>query len=366
MSSYVKRRIPKDVLNVFRVYCRVSDSQKWYKDRAVRTHFRETSPASEVLARYRLMHDRDKVHLLKFLPMVASVVGPIFRGDLDIGRESVSTTDLARIPAVSPPDGKPLVSDAHIRHKHMTNFHAKILESLASFYSPLQQVPSFRQAQKVHEWYRRLLENTPVMFFLQQKHRLLSETSVAQINKPLDDLRHRISALGRSIAPHRTYHLADIQPDRIRLAAPDGDPLASKLEALHSVEIVDANGPVSPALAGNLDMYQRMKQYSPGTDVRQVYPYDMLYTTFYTVTIEAPIIEHNHLKLLELLETDEFELVGARLSLHDPYLSGFFALDWTTQTHHPHHPFVPAFKHLGQMGLTTAEQTPSHIYLFRE
>lgn len=356
MSRYTWDRIPQALSHTLHVYQAACQKQIPYQDGLIREFFRRSADGYEYFHKSKLQHhSMNKKH---FEPMVAEVLEPITRNALKT--EGVEALTVDDIMAKAGFDMKPtdaLISDKRTHTRNTSDFQAHIISSFAATCSPFRSLPKARGSTKSFHWYRKLLNSTPIIIFLRQKQRLLSEATLLQINLPLEDLREQIEAAAskyrRSDSPNqrvRNYHLTDmVTTDLFRLASLalnesnvknwhdvnfwesllNPDPLSDKLIEMQKPQI--AKNKAAIPLTDNIEdklPFKDLQKKILTLDGLQLddYPYDVQYSDMYILTIEEPVIHDNHAPLLDVLELNsEIEVVAARLNLNFPDVNGLLS-----------------------------------------
>lgn len=281
----------------------------------------------------------------------------IFQGGLDLGKlENYKTSELFNN---SNSEGYYPFISLEPKTKNKSRFQANISRTLISHYKPpLTAAPSRNNKffSNSFKWFQNTLKYAPIIFFLKQEHRLFSSSMINQINKPLSDLTHAITQLSQSFVTEenfssnedilrRNYHLSDLADfDVFNAAVKSGeaaldtvdwrrinaieDKLCSHLQQAQKLQILDKHNHV-------VDNYRSMlRNYSlpiinrllyDSEDVKDIFPYDLTFSTFNLLTIEDRIIKHSHQPLLDILHRfrNDFEIVAVRLSTEDEHIYNF-------------------------------------------
>ncbi|GEQ67515.1 hypothetical protein JCM33374_g1180 [Metschnikowia sp. JCM 33374] len=330
MSRQTLSRIPRDVQHIFRVYETAAQVYRPYDDKLVSQFVDKTGSYYDTFNRRKLLTESDDGSLC---PNVQQQGFPPCHTRY--------------------PDTEPLFSDWSRTAKHFSDYQAKILSSFASYYVPLRHASS-PGPQKSLKWYQRLLSDTPVVFFLRQKQRLMTESSLRGINQPLDLLKHKLDSIrARYVAdPNidkriRNYHIADlVTTDIFKLAveseldgagkdsAEQNTPLSRDREEdklcayLHTLRQPQILGPDFKPCSEKMTGKSRLTSKYPLSKIEAVldslenpqklsdiFPYDIQYNDLYMLTIEEPVAADNHQDVLDLLhKSDHFEVFAARIS----------------------------------------------------
>lgn len=435
MSKITLDRLPKHVKHMFRIYEGACSSLDPLKAKKLRKYARESSADYENFQRFKLLNEKSLTNKLDkhaFPPIILSNIANLFEEPLNIGKlEGIPTRDLLKLEKIKsslykrvPFETDPIPSETH-KTKHYTDYQAHVLNSLASYFKWNRSLPPTKQARNSFLWYLRLLRQTPVILFLKEDNRLFSETSLSEVNKPLQDFQHDLSRLRATYKGHeekstRNYHMTDlVSLDLFDLAIrsqyvfqDEGlfehnvnnfnwdaldlvqDKLTHFLSCDRSITITDSEFvPVSvdaESLMAKYPFREVIKQ-AESFPVREVFPYDLKYVDYYILTIENPILNEDHLGLFKLLQSfkDHFHLAAVRIHMRNEYTNKFFhsvaanqfssAFDSGTyndllqlaKTRHnsdvvENTPLGRLVKLLGEQGLVRVEESPdkSALYLF--
>lgn len=360
MSRHTITRIPSDIQNIFRIYEHACNKFGTVQNLLIRRHLQRAGPYYDRFSRSKLLR-QDNHHVIyhpsDFEPVVAEVIAPIFTEpikleDNDQFHSRERQTKL---------HDNALVSEKNISSKQFTDHQAKILSLLASYYSPLSRLPPLKVAFKSFMWYQRLLANTPIMFFLRQKQRLMSDPSLRSANLPLrkftDDLTKLTSkyinepTLDKRV---RNYHMTlltttdlldlalkteaqgDLQDENLFADAfwetfeNANDPLSGRLREyqLPYVSDHDGNHPLSGAKSFLVtEVIRSLDTIDDPREYLSAFPFDLSYHELFVLTIEAPVIDEDHSELLNLLERHTgLEVCAVRLSVADNSFLG--TMEW--------------------------------------
>lgn len=363
MSSHTVNRIPLTIRKFLRIYVLASQKVAGSRSEVVRNYFYHTSDEFRRFQTYKLLR-QNTIHCPNFPPLMRKLVGPIVDGGLDLGElENLSTDELFNLPKDY--EEMPIYSEYGSTVKNFTNHEAQILSSFASYLNPYKSLPQTKSQRHSFKWYLKLLKNTPVFLILSQRHKLFSETSLYQINKPLIDINSEIIKLGNKLgrelkgeSAKRNYHLTDLATiDIFAMALKSfdsfsknlGDSFKSVLSEVDWNEIDQRVDQLSDKLFSSkiLDIIDTKtgkkiiypfslsdnfgKQYSllsmrkklENSNIEEVIPFDMVYNQYYILTIEDPVLHQNHSSLLKLIEKSDFEVLGARISLENDLINDY-------------------------------------------
>lgn len=381
MSRYTLSRLPEHVVHMFKVYERASNNILPYNI-AVKNYFQKSSNEYHNFQRYKLLAEdtgTKKYNMNDFSPLISKCIAPMFEGLLKLDEiEDLNTNDLFQDVHGKKEDKEvekeatdlaPILSSSSRRLKNYTDFQAQVALSFASYFSPYTSVPNVELVRKSFQWYQRLLNHTPVIFVLKQTNRLFSDTSLAQINKPLSDFSQSVSSLQNKFTNQpngndkniRNYHFTDLTSvDVFNLAIKSQchfelganydtllpninweeqgqieDALSEVLLNNRSIEITDESfNPVhvkSEDLVTKFPLHKIFKEleYSP---LRKLFPYDVKYDEYHLLTIENPIINDDHSEILDLLDIykEDFEIISVRLGLNNEAINSFFSHNITS------------------------------------
>ena len=374
MSNYTLSRLPDHILHIFKIYERASNNALPYKNVRIKNYLQRTTPEYNNFQRQKLLTDKSekgKFNPNDFPPIISTLIKPIFEGSLDLGElENMRTEDIfkqhqdkkePRETDNNEVDFTPIISSASRTTKNFTDYQAQIASSFAAYFSPYRSVPKVNLIKNSFQWYQRLLNNTPIIFVLRQTNRLFSESSLSQVNKPLNDFKTAIMLLQNSFADEsdktiRNYHFTDLSTvDLFSLANKSqrhfqsdkdfeklfasadwktennvNDKLSEALVANKSVELTDRSFNtvnVSPHEIINKFPIHKVLKELEYTNVREVFPYDIKYHDYHLLTIENPIIQDDHSKLLNILEAykNSFEIISVRMGLNNQVINDFFS-----------------------------------------
>lgn len=342
----------------------------------------------------------------------------VFKGKLDLGKlENLDTNELFKTAA--PEEYYSFISaEPNVQRK--SKFQANILRTLAAHFQPtMVKAPhNDKFFENSFRWFNNTLKFAPIIFFLRQEHRLFSSSMINQLNKPLFDLSHLITQLSQSFINEqnynsnddklrRNYHLTNLSDFGVFSAAVKAhtedfqaldwqqinsteDKLCDRLQMAQKLQVMNnSNEPVvgDTKIVENYPISNIMKQLSDNSaDVKDIFPYDLQFSTFNLITIEDRIIKQSHQTLLDTLHRfhNDFEIVGVRLSTEDEHIYNFFqhGLDQPTKKDQTYESMLKSIerthykdvheenihtviKTLGQWGLTNVEEGQKNcIYLF--
>lgn len=368
MSSKTLAGIPSHIRHVLKIFNKVSNAKVSLADDRVRNYIIESS------SDYRnAIRDKILTSMKKGLPYKPNELAPyindnlqaLFSGDINSDPlENISTRSIFDLKDKNDliQDQTQITSTQNRSIKKYTDHQANLIRSFSSYYSPLRKVPDDQLFVNSFKWYVRLLEKTPVVFFLKVTNRLFSDYSIAEFNKPVSDFREELSKLQnkhiRDVSSKsksmRSYHFAELlNPDIFSLAIKSqpaltgtgdfeeallslsweeldnqSDVLCDILSSKRQIKLV--NQRLDPV---DVDPSQFVREL-PLTDlflqldslpVNEVLPYDIIYDDLYMLTIESLIIDQNHDAVMKLLEAyrADLQLISVRLSLDSPAIVDF-------------------------------------------
>lgn len=374
MSNYTLSRLPDNILHIFKIYERASNNALPYKNARIKNYLQRTTPEYYNFQRNKLLTDNSgigKFNPNDFPPIISTLIKPIFEGPLELGGlENMRTEDIfkqhqdkkvARETDDNISDFTPIISSASRTTKNFSDYQAQIASSFAAYFRPYRSVPNVNLIKNSFQWYQRLLNNTPIIFVLRQTNRLFSESSLSQVNKPLNDFKRAVSLLQNNFADEsdkniRNYHFTDLSTvDLFSLANKSQrhfqsdkdfdslfatadwktqnnvhDKLSEALLANKSVELTDQSFNtvnVSPhEIISKFPLHKVLKELEY-TNVREAFPYDIKYHDYHLLTIENPIMQEDHSELLNILDTykDSFEIISVRMGLNNQTINDFFS-----------------------------------------
>lgn len=430
MSRHTLVRIPQGIQHILRVYELALMRLAPYQNATVRDHLQKTSAHYSVLNRELLQKLKSggsvKFHVHDFPPVVGKIIAPIFQESLKQDKLDLMPVDqLLPEPESTKSESQVFISERNHMAKSFTDHQAKIIASFASACSPLSGIPPVKSIVKSFQWYQKLLRKTPVIIFLKQKQRLMSDTNLHSLNRPLNDLTKSIAnvaskynndeSLDKRI---RNYHLTDLNTtDIFELAVvcegTEGkvsdvtdpffwlmhrnvnDKLCKVLNMFQMPQVIDKNGNLATLTRDTRNKYalRNIRQKLEDADLSElseIFPYDIIYNDLFMLTIEALVIQDDHLPLLQLLENQtDFEVVAVRISLNNNLLADISKLSKTSekrlssgtsyeqllkmaeQSRLPNqketNTFNALLEKLGQLGLVEVEEgrSKSSMYLFK-
>lgn len=349
MSRHVLSRIPLELCHTFRIYEFLSKKFVETQNSEVSVHLRKASSFDSMQTYWRMNVANDHTQVFNpadFPPMLGQLVAPIFQNHL------VSTADNLLHFLEGDSITEPLISLRNHTFKHFTDYQARMLLSFASSLSPYDRVPLAKTISNSFKWYQRLLTNTPIIIFLAQRQKLMSEPSLLSINPPFENFRIGVSNLSSKQGEPglyrkniKSYHLTDLaSSDLFRLALKSGseewltlpfekdlsiteDKLYQQITKLQRPRVIDANGnerdftSLQPLLR-KYPIQSFHDSFLAINDPKEVYdyfPYDIVYNDIYVLTIESPVIEDCHEDLLRLIQSQsQFEVFAIRISPEFP------------------------------------------------
>ncbi|ODV82083.1 uncharacterized protein CANTADRAFT_32632, partial [Suhomyces tanzawaensis NRRL Y-17324] len=348
MSQRTLSRLPPHVSAVVSLYSKAVARYSLYPSKPIQEYMQRTSGEHERFQNYKLRANAYNSH--DFPPLVSKTIRPIFKAPLQVlPGEDVSTEELVaslfpnQLAATSPVFKESLHSHSHRTAKQNSDYTARIISALASYYSPFQAVPPVASLQNSVQWYRKLLQNTPIVLVLRKKHRLFSSSSLAQLDVGTVEMAQRVTRLGNTVAQDdegvaatRSYHFTNLNTiDLFALALQEHVSNSTRLkDTIFASEprFVDHDGnTVEKATVVEYlqhhpvhELIRTLGKYEQAEEMGQLLPFDMEYTSHHILTIEGPVVERNHQELLDMLDSSEFEVVAARISLQHPAIHQFF------------------------------------------
>ena len=351
MSNNLTSRLPAIILKIFHAYKDASLRLSELKTGTLKRFAEKSTDQYQTFNLQRLIlgsssSSQFNFNPLDFAPVEAELVKILFSGPLDLeaDAEKALQAHLAKYETNLISGREPaLISDRDAGIKSLTLYHARILSNFASYYRALRAPHPY---EKSLIWYRRLLANTPVIFFLKQKQRLFSEPSLSQYNlsyhKLRDGLRQvqKVYHSDKSMAKRvRNYyctdlittdifdfaviseHLPEILQSELKNPAfwtslNASDKLVSHLRMQQKPQLVDlhqlTNSPKSTSELGSVDNLNAATV--PARD-QQIAPcYDINYNDLYILTIEEAVLGDDHSQLLDLVESIEnIEVTAVRI-----------------------------------------------------
>lgn len=397
MSRYTISRLPPKVLHLFNIYERASNAlQPLDKVVGISDLINRNSPFYHNFSRQKLVHNTAKdlqMDTNDYPPLISHIIQPLFTGQ--IGLPNIETRSTDEIFKTFGLLDETIDTKYTSTTKRYTDFQARILNSLASFYNPMQKVPNVPAVGNTYRWYSKLLNDTPILIILKQKNRLFSHSSLHQINKPFSDLKSQIDLLKSEIATTRnlnnsrfkTYHLFDIpSTDILSLAVKNAHPQFSGndefcnfLAGAQNVAIVNDGAHDLNSMENQYPINELYQAFLNGIDVAEIFPYDLTFNSLYGITIESLMLPHFDRSILDILEKfkDEFEVSLARFSLGFPEVAKFFEAEVAAkesdsnydnllqQTKQSKSNVATLAEYMGQSGLTRVELGHNCIYLVK-
>lgn len=345
MSHHVLSRIPPNIRDIFRFYECLSKVFRDEQNSEVIDHLRCTHLATfiEHFWRMNVTAEHSKLYnAADFPPLIGQLVAPMFQN-----RNSEAILGLLNEDQL----GGSLISSRNHSFKHFTDFQARILLSFASSLSPYKQVPLVRSSVNSFKWYQRLLRNSPIIFFLKQKKRLMSESSLLSHNPAYEELRMGIADLAAKYSNSeeyfrrtKNYYLTDLaSSDLFRLALSsrqndvrtsgmhstsfDQDKLCDEITRVQKPKVIDSNGQeidhiVLEAFCRNNPftvLRGKLEKMNGINHVHTFFPFDIAYNDVYLLTIEPPVIEDDHDDLLRFIHCQaEFDVFAVRIASSFP------------------------------------------------
>lgn len=366
MSKRTFDRLPDNIAYIFRVYERASNNLVPSKWPSMLRSIQQDSIENGNFQRYKVLNGQtpgERYNLRDYSPLQKKKLDFIFEEGINLGPiESIKTSDaLNPVYLEDKDDSAPIIGYKSRRNRNYTPFQAEVLSSFASYFTPLIPYPQTSNFEGSLKWFQRLLIGTPLVLILEQKNKLLSDSSVNQLNTPLEELRKAVGLLKDHYNNTkedfskitRNYHLTDLsQLDVFALSLEKQDKLLTSIRASHitkehnrsrvfqdglanylysrkQIEIVDHKmQPVGVDINHLSEHYplNDVFQQIEFNNVRDVFPYDLKYNEYKILTIENSIIGDDHTKLFEALEgfSEDFKIIAARLLLSCPLVGKFF------------------------------------------
>ncbi|CAK7893265.1 hypothetical protein CAAN1_01S13872 [[Candida] anglica] len=341
MSFLTKERIPRHIRKLLSIYQDVSRQNSHISSAKVESFLKKDTSYHENFVRSKLSSTSTttgmKYNVADFTPAALSHVKPIFAGDLTLHELESVPIDQIIDHSIKLHD-LPLAKSSNF-YQGNTKHKADMVSALAAHFSPKSFTSNHNSSGR---WYQELLDRTPIIFILAQKHRLFSEDSIAQINVPLNKFSNQLKEIkqkviesqsGRRRIVPRSYHLTEMrQMDTFKayLGGSEYNPLCESIDRASEIVVTDSN--FTPVVEDSEQIELKLVEFVQGIKETRVsykidrIPYDLKYTTFHMLTIESGVKNCQHTELLDLLESsqDEFEIVGVRLSLNSGWIRQFF------------------------------------------
>lgn len=369
MSSKSLAGIPSHIRHVLKIFNKVSNAKVSLADDRVRNYLIESSSDYRNAIRNKIltcMRNGSPYKPNELAPYINDNLRALFSGDINSDPlENISTQSIFDLKDKNDliQDDQTQITSTHNRSiRRYTDHQANLVRSFSSYYSPLRRVPDDQLFANSFKWYVRLLEKTPVVFFLKVTNRLFSDYSIAELNKPVSDFHEELSKLQnkhiRDVSSKsksmRSYHFTELlNPDLFSLAIKsqsaikgtgdfeeallslsweeldkESDALCDILSSKREIKLVNQQlepVDIDPSqFVGELPLKDVFLQLD-SLSVNEVVPYDIIYDDLYMLTIESLIIDQNHDAVMKLLEAyrADLQLVAVRLSLDSPAIVNF-------------------------------------------
>lgn len=350
MSVSLFSRLPSNLVHIFQIYMFLAKKFLRIRNFEADHHIQITAPSDSIqVLRYmnRDINDNQIRVNSNFPRVIAKAIGPIFeeatcRGErqLTLHRDSHNSA---------------ILSSKNHTHKNFTDYQARVLSSFASSLNPYTRLPNSLSYQSSFRWYHNLLSTAPIIIFLRQKQRLMSESSLLSQNPSFENLRTKVLSTSSRylnsldiLKRHRNYHLSDmVSSDIFNLAlqntspdafqSPDSHENPSPKDRLYRTilnsqypEVINTLGDDSNDIGATSvkqisplrDLEDRLSAAIEPKDVSSVIPYDVHYNDIYLLSIEAPIIEDDHSDVLKQISSEpEFEVFAVRVSADLPAMN---------------------------------------------
>lgn len=298
-----------------------------------------------------------------------------------------------------------LISTRADDRKAMSAYHSRIASNFASYYSPLEAPFSF---SKSLIWYRRLLANTPIIFFFKQKQHLFSEASLIQYNFAEHTLRENVRQLKKKYFQDdsldkrvRNYYFSDLVTTDILSLAINSENLKTLPEECSgsrdfwkllesSDELIEYIRRQPRSLFDrelSFEPPEESKNYSAGKTNKTIgedlhSKKDIEYNDYFILTIEEAVLRDDHSSLLDVIANmNDIELCAVRINhtkaateevIHadknKPKSSYERLLGSAADGGKDRMPLEQLYKRLGEWGFTTvkANNGRSAWYLFKD
>ncbi|KAK6465933.1 hypothetical protein DFJ63DRAFT_37234 [Scheffersomyces coipomensis] len=403
MSSQSWKRIPRTLQYMLRLYETASNSLSVYSNQDVRTFLQRNSQEYKFFQRYKLIRSNEFDNSA-FPPIMAESIKPYFDDKLKFNSiDDIPTKELFNIPKNDMLDSDDSIHTMYSRTvTQSSDYFASLISLFSSTLSPRTEVPNITSLQNSFKWYTKLLNNTPIIFFLSQKHRLFSNTSLSKIDKAYLDLEYEITEIANDLGKNvdRSYHFTKLGLiDIFNLAVKhqdkfykqnindfdeilstinwqdcEDDGLCESLMSHKLYEIIDSKfKPVSQETLDyylNQNKFERLKRAFINKRAISALPYDLIYSTTYMLCIEDSVIDGDYSRILQTIKSSDFEIIGARLSLDNRVIleniprtieaaentTGYDTLLQKAKTDRTKEPSIKSlFSFIGQTNLVTVE-----------
>ncbi|KAG5417924.1 hypothetical protein I9W82_004252 [Candida metapsilosis] len=229
-------------------------------------------------------------------------------------------------------------------------YNAAIESTVKAYFNPVMSLSVHKQHQNILRFYLQRLANAPIMIIFKQKCDLFSPTSMDQWNQPFFDMRKRTRLengkySGQVMPPYELTKV--IHPDLLSLAlksesfmrtngqsfsqlvksAPwsDVELIEDKLanilyqeQSVRTLNKADLSEPKDDEVV-DFSVTEAMQMVENGTPTATVvddFPYTLTYNRFYLLNLLN--LDADLSSFESLWNNTDFEIVGARLTLHDP------------------------------------------------
>lgn len=376
---------------MLQLYQQKSIQESVYPNNEVQKYLRKASREYSNFQQYKLIRnhsyneeDFPKILAHSLRPIFAQ---PIKQSDL----ESIDTKDLFKVPV----EDDSITSKSRDVAKRYSDYQAKVVKTVVTHYTPHTSVPDSQSIINSFKWYLKLVENTPLFIIVKADNRLFSDSSINQYDKPVQDMKNEVKKLQDPNAT-RSYHFTDLTTyDLFNLAVKTQnhtgykkvrnvpDALVNRLNASKHTQVVDRYlQPIEEKEVRYFFERHPIRNLVKELDrklIKEIFPFDLEYSSYYLLCIEDTVIEQDHGKLFDLLENSPFEVVGARLSLSNNLISKFFK-QGVAETNTSYESLLKrtkevtpeeienTMKRLGELGLTHVEEGCHNncIYLLPE
>lgn len=350
MALHLFSRLPSDIVHLFRIYLFLGNKFLRIRNLEADRHIQSTAPFESIRAFWnsnRNINDNQLRITSDFPHVIAKLVSPIFEESTFGSERQLALHSDSHTGAI--------LSSKNHTLKNFTDYQARLLSSFASSLNPYTRLPNSLSHQSSFKWFQNLLSTAPIIMFLRQKQRLMSEPSLLSQNSPFENLRTKVLSTSSRylnspdiLKRQRNYHLSDmVSSDIFNLALqnrshdaiqfpisyedPSGrDDLYQTILTSQYPKVINTSGDDSGNIA--LDKVEehyplrhlddRLSAVSEPEDVSRIIPYDVHYNDIYLLSIEAPVIEDDHSDILEQISSEpEFEVFAVRVSADLPAMN---------------------------------------------
>lgn len=351
MSQITVNRLPSHIKQLFNVYKRCHDYMESINSFRIKHHLLKLSSHHSSFTNSNIIHNTLDLNTSDYPPLKKSLIQPMFLQPLD-PIESLSVDEILRPKYKQMCLPRRIPSSRTTAVARYTPYHANLLKSFAAYYSPNLSVPATASHKNIFTWFRRLLDNTPIIVFLRQENRLFSDSCMNQLNLPLNQLHDKIKVLDQQYNTTRSYHLTSLVDfDLLELAIKSDadftssqsqgqDPFTSvpwalyidhsnvlcdELKLAKGIQVLENEQLVNEFQhLENYDLHQVYKDMEVNP-VRDVFPYDVSFHDLFILTVEKPVLELDHRQLMNILDGAEgFEIFAVLFNTKDPVITESF------------------------------------------